>query len=70
MIAQLTGRECRGHGAGHRRRRRAAAHGRPSRRGGERPAGRYRGAQGLDPAFIKELERQYGFDKPAYGSAS
>ena len=25
---------------------------------------RYRGAQGLDPAFIKELERQFGFDKP------
>jgi microcin C transport system permease protein len=27
---------------------------------------RYRGAQGLDPKFIKELEKQYGFDKPAY----
>ena len=27
---------------------------------------RYRGAQGLDPEFIKELERQYGFDKPLY----
>ncbi len=26
---------------------------------------RYRGAQGLDPKFIKELEKQYGFDKPA-----
>jgi len=26
---------------------------------------RYRGAQGLDPKFIKELEQQYGFDKPA-----
>src|SRR3712207_2103602 len=25
---------------------------------------RYRGAQGLDPEFIKELERQFGFDKP------
>src|SRR3954454_7557950 len=25
----------------------------------------YRGAQGLDPAFIKSLEKQYGFDKPA-----
>jgi len=24
----------------------------------------YRGARGLDPALIKELERQYGFDKP------
>lgn len=26
----------------------------------------YRGAQGLDPAFIAELNRQFGFDKPAY----
>ncbi len=25
----------------------------------------YRGAQGLDPDFIKELEKMYGFDKPA-----
>jgi microcin C transport system permease protein len=25
---------------------------------------RYRGARGLPPEFIKELERQYGFDKP------
>jgi microcin C transport system permease protein len=27
---------------------------------------RYRGAQGLDPEFIKRLEKQFGFDKPAY----
>src|SRR6202044_700343 len=27
---------------------------------------RYRGSQGLDPKFIKELEKQYGFDKPAW----
>ena len=27
---------------------------------------KYRGAQGLDPAFIKKLEAQFGFDKPAY----
>jgi len=26
---------------------------------------KYRGAQGLDPAFIKRLEKQFGFDKPA-----
>ncbi|MBB5753186.1 microcin C ABC transporter permease YejB [Prosthecomicrobium pneumaticum] len=25
---------------------------------------RYRGAQGLDPEFIRQLERQFGFDKP------
>jgi microcin C transport system permease protein len=27
---------------------------------------RYRGAQGLDPKFIKQLETQFGFDKPAH----
>lgn len=27
-------------------------------------SGKYRGAQGLDPAFIAELEKQFGFDKP------
>ena len=27
---------------------------------------KYRGAQGLDPEFIKSLEKQYGFDKPAH----
>ena len=26
----------------------------------------YRGAQGLDPEFIKELEKQFGFDKPIH----
>src|SRR5439155_9927081 len=25
---------------------------------------RYRGARGLDPAFIQQLEKEYGFDKP------
>src|ERR1700730_15390742 len=27
---------------------------------------KYRGAQGLDPEFIKSLEKQFGFDKAAY----
>ncbi|MDF3010041.1 MAG: microcin transporter permease [Burkholderiales bacterium] len=27
---------------------------------------KYRGAQGLDPEFIKELERRFGFDRPAH----
>ncbi len=26
----------------------------------------YRGAQGLDPQFIAQLEKQFGFDKPAH----
>ena len=33
--------------------------------GGAETNARYRGAQGLDPAFIKKLEQQFGFDKPA-----
>ena len=28
--------------------------------------GKYRGAQGLDPEFIAELERRFGFDKPLH----
>jgi len=31
---------------------------------GANATSKYRGAQGLDPEFIKELERQFGFDKP------
>ncbi len=32
----------------------------------EGPRGTYRGAQGLDPEFIAELEKQFGLDKPWY----
>src|SRR6202048_3512541 len=34
--------------------------------GGDVATSKYRGAQGLDPEFIKSLEKQYGFDKPWY----
>src|SRR5271157_5333652 len=34
--------------------------------GAEATNSKYRGAQGLDPEFIKSLEKQFGFDKPAY----
>jgi len=34
--------------------------------GGGEVRGDYRGAQGLDPEFIAELEEQFGFDKPAH----
>lgn len=27
---------------------------------------KYRGAQGLDPEFVKQIEKQFGFDKPLY----
>jgi microcin C transport system permease protein len=33
---------------------------------GDTTSSRYRGAQGLDPQFIKQLEVQFGFDKPAH----
>src|SRR5467141_4510190 len=33
---------------------------------GDAANSKYRGAQGLDPEFIKSLEKQFGFDKPAY----
>jgi len=33
---------------------------------GQQQTSKYRGAQGLDPEFIKEIERQFGFDKPAH----
>lgn len=36
----------------------------PGAGGGGADASKYRGAQGLDPNFIKELEKQFGFDKP------
>jgi microcin C transport system permease protein len=41
---------------------------RPQGPGGQMDAvaSKYRGAQGLDPEFIKSLEKQFGFDKPAY----
>jgi len=33
---------------------------------GDGTAFKYRGAQGLDPEFIKSLEKQFGFDKPLH----
>ena len=34
--------------------------------GSEGSGAKYRGAQGLDPKFIQQLEAQFGFDKPAH----
>jgi len=40
--------------------------GRPAgQSGGGGESSRYRGAQGLDPEFVKQLEKMFGFDKPA-----
>ena len=40
------------------------AGGAQAKAGGE--PGAYRGARGLDPQFVKDLERQFGFDKPPH----
>jgi microcin C transport system permease protein len=40
------------------------AQGQAGNAGGD--SGRYRGAQGLDPQFIRQLEKQFGFDRPAH----
>ena len=37
---------------------------RPGGPAGDATSSRYRGSQGLDPEFIKKLEKQFGFDKP------
>ena len=68
VIAQLsgadTGATSRISGSAGRRFRRA----RPAQGASQIDAAtsKYRGAQGLDPEFIKSLEKQFGFDKPAH----
>jgi len=41
-----------------------AGAGEASATAGDAVTSKYRGAQGLDPEFIRELEAQFGFDKP------
>ena len=38
----------------------------PSGVGDSSMTSKYRGARGLDPDIVKEIERMYGFDKPAH----
>ena len=49
---------------------RAPAEGRRSPGAGGDLTSRYRGARGLDPEFVREIERMYGFDRPGRSSAS
>jgi microcin C transport system permease protein len=66
VIAQISGRDT---GAGSRISGSSSVFGGAQGAGGAAQAemnSKYRGAQGLDPAFIKSLEKQFGFDKPAY----
>ena len=66
VIAQLSGADTGGTSrisGGRRRFRRARC---PSAgAAADAVSSKYRGAQGLDPDFIKSLEKQFGFDKPA-----
>src|SRR5690606_20479824 len=55
-----------GGGAGERLSGGGAEFGGQSFEGGGEMNSRYRGAQGLDPEFIAQLERQFGFDRPAH----
>jgi microcin C transport system permease protein len=68
MIAQLTGTDVSavartGGGAGDGIT--GPARGQPGQ-GVDGVGSKYRGSQGLDPQFIKQLEKQFGFDKPWY----
>ena len=70
VIAQITGTDVSatariGGGAG-RRARPARRNQAQSGQSGAEMTSKYRGAQGLDPEFIKQLEKQFGFDKPAH----
>ena len=65
MISQLTGRGGEG-GVANRIGGGSGDGASASRAGGGGDVSAYRGSQGLDPAFIKQLEKQFGFDKPAH----
>ncbi|GAB6052666.1 microcin C ABC transporter permease YejB [Magnetospira thiophila] len=40
--------------------------GRPQAQAGGQGSSKYRGAEGLDPEFITDLEKRFGFDKPLH----
>ena len=71
IIAQLDRHGCRRNRTDWRHRRHAKpapAHGhhcRQVRGSAGASTTKYRGAQGLDPEFVKQLEKQFGFDKPS-----
>jgi microcin C transport system permease protein len=70
VIAQLTGTDvsatARIGGGGGDGMQGTGAAGQQSAGGSDGGSSRYRGGQGLDPEFIKQLEKQFGFDKPAH----
>jgi microcin C transport system permease protein len=71
MLAELRGEgqtlgRLTGEGQGEVRVPGAAERGGTESAGGGGPVGSYRGARGLDPAIVAEIERAFGFDKPAH----
>ena len=66
IIAQIKGTAVDPTPALHRRQGEQAQSGRDRQQSATGEAAKYRGAQGLDPALIKELEKQFGFDKPLH----
>ena len=70
MLAELRGQgqtlgRLTGEGGGETRQPGSASPGASS--GGEGgPVGSYRGARGLDPAVVRDIEKMFGFDKPAH----
>jgi microcin C transport system permease protein len=71
MIAQLMGHDSSivnrmGGGGGDGLGAGGAASGQLGQGAADAVSSKYRGAQGLDPEFIKSLEKQFGFDKPAH----
>src|SRR5215471_4295667 len=66
IIAQLSGADTGGTGRVSGPASDFGARGQIRSTGAEAVNSKYRGAQGLDPEFIASLEKQFGFDKPAY----
>ena len=70
VIAQLTGTDVsmtgRSSGGGGGEIGQGGQHSQIGQGSADAAASKYRGAQGLDPEFIKSLEKQFGFDKPAH----
>ena len=70
LIAKLTGTDVsatqRISGGGGDGMQNAAGQSQMGQGGADSVTSKYRGAQGLDPEFIKSLEKQFGLDKPAH----
>jgi len=71
MLAELRGEgqtlgRLTGEGGGETRQPSGPGPGGGSAEQGGGPVGTYRGARGLDPAIVRDIEKMFGFDKPAH----